>query len=135
MYQNQLEFCFQIFTAGLCPTLFSAARRFYILKFKKKNHMTTIMPQDIDGHPIPAVRLKEGGAHTINTGASSARNTTAFDPETRIISLYATDPFISASAQAVSMPHHPITISPPERLCVSKPVIKPRITPILRHWP
>ncbi|MDP7143378.1 MAG: hypothetical protein QF692_03095 [Alphaproteobacteria bacterium] len=72
--------------------------------------MTTIMPQDIDGHPIPAVRLKEGGAHTISTGASSARNITAFDPETRIVSLYATEPvyirFGASGVDATSSDHY-----------------------------
>lgn len=52
--------------------------------------MTTLLPTDADDNPIPAVRLKNGGAHNIATSASSARNTTGFASDTRIISLYAT---------------------------------------------
>ena len=52
--------------------------------------MTTILPVDSNGHPIPALRLKSGGAHSISTSATSARNTTAFAATTRILSLYAT---------------------------------------------
>jgi len=51
--------------------------------------MPTILPQDTNDNPIPAMRLKNGGAHTISVSASSARNTTAFNAETRVISIYA----------------------------------------------
>ncbi|MBI1301652.1 MAG: hypothetical protein GC137_08350 [Alphaproteobacteria bacterium] len=54
--------------------------------------MTTLLPQDMNDNPIPAVRFKSGGAHTISAGASSARNSTAFDVNTRVISLYADVP-------------------------------------------
>ena len=50
--------------------------------------MTTLLPQDQNDNPIPALRLKSGGAHNITVGASSARNTTSFSAETRIVSLY-----------------------------------------------
>ena len=50
--------------------------------------MTTLLPQDSNDNPIPALRLKSGGAHQITIGASSARNTTALDDDTRIISIY-----------------------------------------------
>ena len=50
------------------------------------------MPRDDNNDPIPALRLKDDGAHTIAVTASSARNSTAFDADTKIISLYATGP-------------------------------------------
>ena len=53
--------------------------------------MTTLLPKDADNNIIPALRLREGAAHTINATASSARNSTAFNAGTKIISLYATD--------------------------------------------
>lgn len=52
--------------------------------------MTTVLPVDQDHHPIPAVRLKPSGAHSIAASASSARNSTAFDAATKIVSVYAT---------------------------------------------
>jgi hypothetical protein len=52
----------------------------------------TYLPRDDDNFPIPALRLKAtGGAHAISATASTARNATAFDGETRVVSLYATD--------------------------------------------
>lgn len=53
--------------------------------------MTTMLPKDADNQVIPAVRLKEGGAHNIASSAVSARNSTAFAAGTRIISLFATE--------------------------------------------
>ncbi len=50
--------------------------------------MTTLLPQDSNDNPIPALRLKPNSAHKISIGASSARNAIAFDNETRIIGLY-----------------------------------------------
>jgi len=52
--------------------------------------MTTVLPVDQDNNPIPAVRLKPSGAHSIAATASSARNSVAFDAATKIVSLYAT---------------------------------------------
>ncbi len=53
--------------------------------------MPTILPTDSFDNPIPALRLKGSGAHTINaTTSGSARNTAAFDANTRIVSVYAT---------------------------------------------
>ena len=52
--------------------------------------MTTKLPLDTNDNPIPALRLKDSGAHVIASAAVSARNTTAFDGETRVVSLYAT---------------------------------------------
>ncbi|MGB0720425.1 MAG: hypothetical protein ACPGRX_08125 [Bdellovibrionales bacterium] len=54
--------------------------------------MSTKLPLDVNDNPIPALRLKSGGAHVIASGASSARNSTAFDDATRVVSLYATQP-------------------------------------------
>lgn len=52
--------------------------------------MTTKMPKDANKEPIPALRLKKDGAHKISFTATSARTATAFDQNTRVISLYAT---------------------------------------------
>lgn len=54
--------------------------------------MTTKLPLDINDHAIPALRLKKESAHTISVSAISTRNTTPFNAETRIISIYATVP-------------------------------------------
>lgn len=71
--------------------------------------MTTLLPTDADDNPIPAVRFKDGGAHAIATSASSARNSTAFDAATRVISIYATEDvylkFGGASVSATSSDH------------------------------
>lgn len=73
--------------------------------------MTTLLPTDADNNPIPAMRLKaSGGAHSISASGSSARNTTAFDAATRVISLYATVPvyvrFGGASITAANTDHY-----------------------------
>lgn len=54
--------------------------------------MTTLMPTDSNDNAIPALRLKQGGAHHIGASSASARNTTAFADDTKIVSLYATVP-------------------------------------------
>ena len=65
--------------------------------------MPTILPVDINGNPIPAIRLKDGGAHAISVTATSARNSTAFDSETELVSLYATGPvYVKFGDSAVS---------------------------------
>ena len=53
--------------------------------------MTTLMPKDADNNIIPALRLKDGGAHNIASSGSAQRNTTAFNQDTKVISLYATE--------------------------------------------
>ena len=72
--------------------------------------MTTYLPRDAHGHPIPAVRLKSGGAHSIAATASSARNSTGFAATTRVVSLYATGPvyvkFGNSSVTATSSDHY-----------------------------
>lgn len=52
----------------------------------------TTLPRDSDNTPIPALRLNPTGAHQINATNVSARNTTAFDSDTRVISVFATVP-------------------------------------------
>jgi hypothetical protein len=52
--------------------------------------MPTLLPKDADNNVIPALRLKNPGAHTLAVTATSARNTTAFNAETRVVSVYAT---------------------------------------------
>ncbi|MBU0800763.1 MAG: hypothetical protein KKA05_07135 [Alphaproteobacteria bacterium] len=65
--------------------------------------MTTYLPRDAHGNPIPAVRLKSSGAHTVAVSNSTARNSTAFNADTRIISLYATVPvFIKFGDESVT---------------------------------
>lgn len=49
------------------------------------------LPKDADGTSIPAVRLKQDGAHTIAATGTTARNAVAFNAATKIISIYATD--------------------------------------------
>jgi hypothetical protein len=73
--------------------------------------MPTFLPQDSNDNPIPALRLKaSGGAHAISATASSARNSTAFDGATRVVSLYATEPvyvrFGGASVTAAATDHY-----------------------------
>ena len=50
----------------------------------------TTLPRDNDNTPMPALRLNPNGAHDLAATDASARNTTAFDSDTRIISVYAT---------------------------------------------
>ncbi len=54
--------------------------------------MSTKLPLDVNDNPIPALRLKDGGAHVISSAAASARNAVAFDAETRVVSVYASEP-------------------------------------------
>jgi len=52
--------------------------------------MTTLLPRDGDNNIIMALGFKDGGAHTISATGVSARNTTSFNNDTRVISIYAT---------------------------------------------
>ena len=55
--------------------------------------MPTLLPEDAASNPIPALRLRSGsGAHSITASGSSARNSTAFNADTRVVSVYATVP-------------------------------------------
>lgn len=65
--------------------------------------MATLLPTDLNDNPIPAIRLKDGGAHSITTSGTSARNSTAFDENTKVISLYATeDVYIKCGGASVT---------------------------------
>lgn len=65
--------------------------------------MTTFLPQDSENNPIPALRLKDSGAHKVTVTGTSAANSTAFDSDTRIISLYATeDIFVKLGTSGVA---------------------------------
>ena len=72
--------------------------------------MPTYLPLDANGHPIPAIRLKNSGAHAISATATSARNSTAFDASTELVSLYATGPvyvkFGDSSVTATTSDHY-----------------------------
>lgn len=72
--------------------------------------MSTFLPQDSNDYPIPALRLKNGGAHAVAFSVSSARNGSAFADTTRIVSLYATAgvfvKFGDASVTATSSDHY-----------------------------
>lgn len=48
----------------------------------------TLQPLDSNNNPIPALRLKNGGAHSIAATTSTARNSTAFNGSTEIVSIY-----------------------------------------------
>ncbi len=58
--------------------------------------MTTLLPQDQNDNPIPALRMKNSGAHSISVSASSTRNSNAFAENTRVVSIYADTPIYIA---------------------------------------
>ncbi len=62
--------------------------------------MTTLLPKDADNNPIPALRLKTGGAHKISATSSSSRNATAFNIDTKVVGLYASGPVYIAQGGA-----------------------------------
>jgi hypothetical protein len=62
--------------------------------------MPTLLPKDMDNQPIPALRLKSGSAHQISASVSTARNTNAFDEDTRVIGFYADVPVYAAFGKA-----------------------------------
>ncbi len=72
--------------------------------------MTTLLPTDADNNPIQALRLKSGGAHSIAASGTSARNATAFNDDTKIVSLYATSPvyvrFGASTVTAAATDHY-----------------------------
>ena len=71
--------------------------------------MATKLPLDSNDNPIPALRLKNAAAHTVGSSITSDRNSAAFDSETRIVSLYATEDvyikFGNASVSASATDH------------------------------
>ena len=72
--------------------------------------MTTLLPQDLNDNPIPALRMKPSGAHKVTIGISSARNLSAFNADTQIISLYSDVPvyiaFGDANINATTSDHY-----------------------------
>lgn len=72
--------------------------------------MTTLLPKDADNNVIPALRLRENGAHTLSVSATTTRNSVAFSEETKVISLYSTTPvylaFGDESVTATSNNHY-----------------------------
>ena len=64
---------------------------------------------DANGRPIPALRLKPGGAHVLSVSSTSAV-TGPFNPTTRVIGLYATVPIFirtgDATVSATSADHY-----------------------------
>lgn len=71
--------------------------------------MSTLLPQDSNDNPIPALRLKLGGAHSIAATASATRNSTAFNENVQIVSVYSDVPvylaFGDASVSATTSDH------------------------------
>jgi hypothetical protein len=53
--------------------------------------MSTLLPKDDDNNPIPALRLRDGAAHKIIANDIVANNSTAFNQDTKVISVYATE--------------------------------------------
>ena len=72
--------------------------------------MPTLLPQDSNNNPIPAMRYVDGAAHVIAAGGVATRNASAFNADTRIISLYADVPvymaFGDAAILATSADHY-----------------------------
>ena len=61
-----------------------------------KDLLMTLLPKDLNDNVIPALRLKENGAHNISVSSTSNTNATAFNNDTKIISIYSTtDIFIT----------------------------------------
>ncbi|KAA0678257.1 hypothetical protein [Roseomonas genomospecies 6] len=61
--------------------------------------MSTQIPCDADGVPIPALRLKPGGGHALAVTAASGR-IGPFDPETCVVTVFATGPVLLRSGAA-----------------------------------
>jgi len=53
----------------------------------------TLLPKDADNNVIPALRLKDNGAHIVTVTGTATSNNTAFDENTCVVSLYADVPF------------------------------------------
>ena len=72
--------------------------------------MTTLLPKDADNNVIPALRLRDGGAHALTVTGVAARNVTAFDDDTKVVSVYATVPvymkFGDAGVTATTADHY-----------------------------
>lgn len=72
--------------------------------------MSTLLPRDSNNVPLPAMRMKNDCAHCINVTSTSARNPSAFNSQTRVVSLYATGPvylrFGDSSVAATTSDHY-----------------------------
>lgn len=72
--------------------------------------MSTLLSKDANNVPLPALRLNNDCAHQIDVSETSMINTIAFNPQTRVISLYATGPiyirFGSSSVTAAASDHY-----------------------------
>ncbi|MDY0029638.1 MAG: hypothetical protein RBR86_06820 [Pseudobdellovibrionaceae bacterium] len=72
--------------------------------------MPTSLPTDSNNNPIPALGLKDNGAHKLTVSATSTRNTIAFSGDTQIVSFYATVPvyirFGGAGVVATTSDHY-----------------------------
>lgn len=62
--------------------------------------MPTLLPKDTDNNVIQALRFKQNGAHKINVSSSSTTNTTAFEQNTRVTSLYCDVPIYIAQGSS-----------------------------------
>ena len=81
-----------------------------LIQDSKEKKMSTLLPRDANNVPLPAMRMRNDCAHSITTTSNSARNVSAFNPLTKVISLYATGPvhlrFGSSSVTATSSDHY-----------------------------
>lgn len=72
--------------------------------------MATFLPTDDNNNPIPALRLKDGGAYAIAATTTAAANLSAFPATTQVISIYATVPvflkFSENGAVATASDHY-----------------------------
>ncbi|MCS5597896.1 MAG: hypothetical protein NZ828_11655 [Alphaproteobacteria bacterium] len=66
--------------------------------------MASLLPEDANGNPIPALKFKDSGAHKVNIDTvTSARNTGAFSTKTDVISIYSTeDCFVKIGTSSVT---------------------------------
>jgi len=86
-----------------CPRKFPFTGIFVVFIFLKGLPMPTLMPTDDNNNPIPALRLKDGGSHSIAATATSARNTNAFGSDTQVISICPTVPvFVKCGVSTVT---------------------------------
>lgn len=66
---------------------------------KGQGQMTTQIPRDSDGVPIPALRLRPDGSHALPVTATSGR-IGPFAPTTCVVSVFATNPLFLRSGGA-----------------------------------
>lgn len=72
--------------------------------------MSSHLPRDDNGFPIPVLSLRPDGAHKIAAGPVSQKNAAAFAATTRVVSIYATGPvfmrFGGADVAAAATDHY-----------------------------